>query len=200
MDTSDIINELETMKTIVSPAKDNINWPEFQRCSSFIESCLKNTSPGISYRRGDILQSDANIIVHQVNCMGVMGAGLAKQIRDKYPLVYNMYRSYCDVASSKRPPMGKAQIIPVNRGQYIANCFAQIDYRRSGQDICLTDYNALRTALKTVREFAVDMNAKTVALPFWLGCGLAGGNWAIVRDIIDAELGNSRFAVQIFKK
>lgn len=35
--------------------------------------------------RGDILQSDADIIVQQVNCRGVMGAGLAKQIASQYP-------------------------------------------------------------------------------------------------------------------
>ena len=37
--------------------------------------------------RGDILRSDTDIIVQQVNCQGVMGAGLAKQIASQYPEV-----------------------------------------------------------------------------------------------------------------
>ena len=45
----------------------------------------------IEYIKGNILNATEGIIVQQVNCMGVMGAGLAKQIRDKWPSVYNRY-------------------------------------------------------------------------------------------------------------
>ena len=43
----------------------------------------------IKYIKGDILNVTEGIIVQQVNCFGVMGAGLAKQIRDKWPSVYD---------------------------------------------------------------------------------------------------------------
>ena len=45
---------------------------------------------------GDIFDSNADAIVHQVNCQGVMGAGVARQVRDKYPNVYVEYRALCD--------------------------------------------------------------------------------------------------------
>lgn len=46
----------------------------------------------IEYIKGNILNVTEGIIVQQVNCMGVMGAGLAKQIKDKWPNIYNDYK------------------------------------------------------------------------------------------------------------
>ena len=50
----------------------------------------------IKFVNGNILtfpeRDEDTIICHQVNCKGVMGAGLAKQIRDKWPDVYDRYR------------------------------------------------------------------------------------------------------------
>lgn len=48
----------------------------------------------ITYRNGDLLKSNCNIICHQVNCQGVMGAGIAKQIRLTYPSVFKAYEDY----------------------------------------------------------------------------------------------------------
>lgn len=45
----------------------------------------------VSYKRGDLLASDCNVICHQVNCKGVMNAGIAKAIRNKYPQVYDVF-------------------------------------------------------------------------------------------------------------
>lgn len=44
---------------------------------------------------GNILDAEEDIICHQVNCKGVMGAGLAKQIKSKYPNVYKDYKRLC---------------------------------------------------------------------------------------------------------
>ena len=54
----------------------------------------------ISKFNGDILKSGAPVILHQVNCLGVMGVGLAKQIRNKHPSVYTRYK---DFAVSRTP-------------------------------------------------------------------------------------------------
>lgn len=45
----------------------------------------------IKHITGNVLDSDAPIIAHQVNCMGVMGAGVAKCIREKYPDIMFTY-------------------------------------------------------------------------------------------------------------
>lgn len=196
----DLLVELETMRKVVMNARFGTNYIEFERAHRFMDSALRNSTENISYLHGDLLESHANIIVHQVNCMGVMGAGLARQIRSKWPNVYNEYRALCDEVSAPRDLMGKAQMVSVEPGCSVANCFAQQDYRRAGQNICLTDYGSLSLALNEVREFATSINARAVALPFELGCGLAGGDCNIVRDIIDEALGNTAFEVKIYKK
>ena len=45
-----------------------------------------------NYYSGDVFSSGAQVIVHQVNCMGVMGSGVARIVREKYPEVYLEYK------------------------------------------------------------------------------------------------------------
>lgn len=137
----------------------------------------------------DILKSGADIIVHQVNCKGVMGAGLARQIKIQNPLLYEAYRTACLEANTAQL-LGTALIIPIDKDRYrhnwdqqcIANCFAQDGY---GRNKVQTNYEALRSALAQVREYALSIKRDaTIAIPYKIGCGLAGGNWEIVFDII----------------
>lgn len=131
---------------------------------------------------GDILNSDADVIVHQVNCQGVMGKGLAKQIKDEYPEVFTEYKMFCSKCNSHEL-LGMTEIVRVGFRRCVANLFAQ-EYYGSGRK-CYTDYDALRKCLSTVNsEFA----GKTVAVPYKLGCGLAGGDWDIVSKIIEETL------------
>ena len=45
---------------------------------------------------GNLLEIEEGIICHQVNCQGVMGAGVAKAIASRYPQVLSAYRELCD--------------------------------------------------------------------------------------------------------
>ena len=45
----------------------------------------------IVFKNGDMFSSTANILCHQVNCMGRMGSGIAKTVREKFPNVYEAY-------------------------------------------------------------------------------------------------------------
>lgn len=137
---------------------------------------------------GNLLEAEENIIGHQTNCQGVMGSGIAKQIRDKYPNVYDMYIDFC---SDKRPRelLGKCQFAPIGEpdgnffvSKYIANLFGQLNYGRTKQRY--TDYDALRAALTRLREVA-EYYKFSVALPWNIGCGFANGDWDIVSRIID---------------
>ena len=42
-------------------------------------------------KEGNVFDSDADIICHQVNCQGVMGSGVAKEVRERFPNVYEQY-------------------------------------------------------------------------------------------------------------
>lgn len=133
--------------------------------------------------KGNILDTTKDIICHQVNCMGVMGSGLAKQIRNKYPEVYPSYIKYCKGCKDNDPKnlLGEVQTIPCSDGKIIANLFGQYRY---GRDKQYTDYNALKTSLEGILQVAKMFN-NTIAIPYNLGCGLAGGDWNIVYKIIE---------------
>lgn len=144
-----------------------------------------------------VLATHASIIAHQVNCMGVMGSGVAAQIKKKYPIAYELYRKYCDENSLHRIGMlGELQLCPVSTNPdgtpriYVANMFAQYDYGWSKYKV-YTDYVALRRCLGRLAEFA-SAHGYIVAIPYMLGCDRGNGNWegvvypmiqSILRDI-----------------
>ncbi|WP_168898328.1 macro domain-containing protein [Bacillus sp. ISTL8] len=128
---------------------------------------------------GDILQASEDIIGHQVNCRGVMGSGLAKQIRNKYPEAYDDYILFCKTVPSSEL-LGCHQFVFVpdcdtRRFKIVANLFGQFNYGRQ-KGVLYTDYKALETCLSELKEYAKE-DELSVALPYKLGCGLANGDW-----------------------
>ena len=128
---------------------------------------------------GSIFDSPADILVHQVNCKGVMGAGLAKQFRVRYPEMYAMYRFNCNT-SKPEDLLGKVLYYSAPDGKLIANIYAQNGFGSHGRH---TDYEALKSCLSYVKETA-EINGFTVAVPYNLGCGLGGGDWNEVYRIL----------------
>ena len=133
--------------------------------------------------QGNILDAPEDIICHQVNTKSVMGAGLAKQIRNKYPEVYPSYQRYCKGCKDGNPQnlLGEVQTILCSDGKIVANLFGQYDY---GRDKQYTDYNALKQSLESILTIAKMFN-DSIAIPYGIGCGLAGGSWDIVYSIIE---------------
>jgi O-acetyl-ADP-ribose deacetylase (regulator of RNase III) len=136
---------------------------------------------------GDLLKQDkVDIICHQANTKGVMGAGIALQIKRIYPEVYQKYKLYCDQYGSDL--LGKTLYVNCNDGKIVANLFGQDGF---GRGFCQTDYTALDMALSKLANTA-NLTQKSVGLPYKMGCGLAGGDWKIVNEIIEKYFGNSK--------
>lgn len=139
---------------------------------------------------GDLLDSNADIICHQVNCQGVMGSGVAKQIKDNFPNVFQKYSELCGQYINKEALLGTAQkIYCPDKKIVIFNLFAQCNYGYNGN--CYTDLYALRKCLEQVhsfykRELSIypDSNLR-LALPYKIGCVRGGADWNIVEKIID---------------
>lgn len=133
--------------------------------------------------RGDLLEADADIICHQVNCLGVMGAGVAKQIADKWPYVKKEYVKFCN-SKKKQNLLGEIQLVAANGGfqqegdPLILNIFGQFYY---GHDGVYTDYSALTKAFRKMNQL---YKGKTIAFPYGFGCGLAGGDWQDVEPML----------------
>ena len=134
----------------------------------------------IKYIKGDILDIAEGIIVQQVNCFGVMGAGLAKQIRDKWPSVYNRYQDRVHYSPNNEDLLGMTIWNRVDTNLFVASIFGQYDY---GHGTKFTVYPALFKGLDYVLGMA-ETDQIPVYIPKGLGCGLAGGNWDFVEAYI----------------
>lgn len=155
----------------------------------------------ITYKNGNLLESNCDIICHQVNCQKVMGSGIAKQIREKWPVVYY---TYCDLIEYYRDLglvddssdlLGQMQLIKTE-DKYVANFFSQDKYLP--RSICHTDYKAFRMCCVKLKDQVIGLNKNlTIGFPYKIGCGLAGGDWSIVEKIIEEEF--EHFNVEIWK-
>jgi len=133
----------------------------------------------------NILEVKAGIICQQVNCKGVMGSGLAEQIRSSFPQVYT---DYIKAFAEGKLILGNMVLTTIDEiaPLYIANLCGQDRYGRGG---VFTDYDALEVGFKKVFNLCeYDLKIRGIRLnvfiPYKIGCGLAGGNWSTVLEII----------------
>jgi len=140
-----------------------------------------------TYESGDILdwEDKVDVIGHQVNCFGVMGGGLALQIANKWPEVETEYKRYINSFTDhglRKYLLGECQVVPIpNSRCSIANLFGQYDMGKGLR----TNYHALSKSLDDLRQFIICYELNKLALPVNLGCGLAGGDWNIVQNLIE---------------
>lgn len=155
----------------------------------------------INIVKDNILDAIEDIIVQQVNCKGVMGAGLAKSILNKYPNVKKEYQSFRSFNLNKgltdKDLLGLVNYVRVSDGKVIANVFGQVNIKKNHFDKTVyTKTEALTRGLKEVKELSKQLN-KSVAIPYGIGCGLAGGDWNIISEIIESIF--SDYKVTIYK-
>lgn len=149
----------------------------------------------IKHIKCDIFNSGADMICHQVNCQGIMGSGIAKQVREKYPVVYEEYKKKCDIYSPKAL-LGIAQFVGTQSKHNtpflgIFNLYAQENFGYDGKQY--TNYNALYKCLEKVKE-SVPVNPTgekyVVAIPYKMSCCRGGANWELVFGLIEDILGD----------
>lgn len=144
----------------------------------------------------NLLEVKSGIICQQVNCVGVMGAGLALQIKRKWPVVYKNYKQDCDlVADDPTKLMGCVQDTLVGDGLVVANCFGQV---YPGMNRVMTDYFAWDMILDKLcvlaNFFSLDLH-----FPWGIGCGLAGGDWGIISEKLHNKFNDSKTLAFIHK-
>ena len=142
----------------------------------------------IIYRKGDVLEAfkngEVDIVIHQTNCQGVMGSGIAKQIKAQYPEAYEAYmEQYHD--QGDRLFLGDVSGANIYRGVFkfgtILNVNGQDKY--ANRSICNTNYASLAKGLLACREWFE--KADKVAMPK-IGAGLGGGDWNVIEAIINS--------------
>lgn len=161
----------------------------------------------LNHRTGDLLESGVDYICHQVNCQGRMGSGIAKQIKERWPIVYEEYMAEFQKREKEIAEMcggfeyqldvgetllGHIQVIPVNHKQNVINLFAQQYYGYDGKRY--TSYDAFYNCLERMARI-IPKNA-TIAFPYKIGCDRGGADWDIISKMIERVLGD--FNVTIY--
>lgn len=139
----------------------------------------------------DILTIEEGIICHQVNCMGVMGGGLALAIRNKFPKVYESYKLLCDTTYKNNlfDLLGYVQFVAINDKLTIANIFGQYNY---GVGQKHTEYAALVTACENIQESTKNLIPSCpIYVPYKMGSDRGGGDWNVVKSILESYLPNA---------
>jgi O-acetyl-ADP-ribose deacetylase (regulator of RNase III) len=124
---------------------------------------------------GNIFNSTASALVDAVNCVGVKGAGLAKQFRESKPLSYQAYRQHCLAGDMS---VGKVFLTVTEEG-FIFH-FPTKDHWKDPSDI-----SWVRSGLLDLVAQINQLGIESIAIP-QLGCGLGGLNWSDVAPLIVA--------------
>lgn len=151
-----------------------------------------------SYREveGDLIElfknGEVDVIIHGANCHNIMGAGIARDLAAAYPILLDIDKSfYIPVSSVDR--LGNYSRLSMkdqnDNSKWVLNAYTQYN---PGKNL---DYNALELVLKKI-NFA--FSSEKVGVPL-IGCGLAGGNWNVVKKIVQRQLKDCDLTVVHFK-
>lgn len=144
---------------------------------------------------GDALAAPQGVIVHGCNCQGVMGGGIARTVRERYPTAYKVYR---DKYESEVEPgsqrftglkLGEITSVQVDVNKFIVNANTQDNHGTHRRQV---DYEAVARCFEKVNFLAYELSKEAgFMLPIifpQIGAGLGGGNWKIIEAIIDETL------------
>ena len=135
----------------------------------------------IEYKSGNILEEDAEALTNAVNCVGVMGRGIALQFKQSFP---DNFKAYADACKQEEVQPGRMFIFETGQAinpRYIINFPTKRHWREASR---MEDIEAGLSAL--VKEIE-KRKLRSIAIPP-LGSGLGGLNWAQVRPRIEKAL------------
>ena len=149
----------------------------------------------VNYVKGNLLDSNCDYICHQVNCQGVMNSGIARQIRERWPEVYEGYKQFCNhVHNNGGILLGKVFICRGGLFRSVVNMFSQDMFGYDGSRF--TSYDAFAHCLETMKNHIPV--GSTIGFPKNIGCGLGGGNWKVISALIE-EILSEEYEVYIYE-
>ena len=130
----------------------------------------------IEYTSGNILDTDAEALVNPVNCVGVMGAGLALQFKHRFPGNFKLYKKACDEGK-----VALGRMFVTKGAKTIINFPTKQHWKDSSR------YESIQSGMSALNREISERGISSIAIPA-LGCGLGGLEWGRVKDIMLAWL------------
>lgn len=145
----------------------------------------------INFVTGDLLKSDADALVNAVNCVGVMGKGIALQFREAFPANFKSYKAACQRSEVKPGAMFVSET-GISRPRYIINFPTKLHWK----DPSRIEY--IQTGLQALGQEIESRGIRSIALPA-LGAGLGGLDWQEVKQEIISALNNLNADITIYE-
>lgn len=147
----------------------------------------------IVFTSGDILSAKTDALVNTVNCVGVMGRGIALQFKNAFPVNFDEYAAACkqgDVQPGRMLVHKTGRIVPP---YYIINFPTKRHWRGKSR------IEDIEIGLESLADVIRVNDIRSIAIPP-LGCGLGGLNWDDVRPRIVAALADlSHVAITVYE-
>ena len=135
----------------------------------------------IELQEGDLLKADAEALVNTVNCVGVMGKGIALQFKQAFPEYFSAYEKACKEDQIR---LGQVHVFSTGRllnPKYIINFPTKKHWRAKSR---LGD---IESGLESLVQVIAKLSIRSIALPP-LGCGYGGLNWSEVAPLIRQKM------------
>lgn len=146
----------------------------------------------IEYKNGDIFAEDVDAIVNTVNCVGVMGRGLALQYKNKFPQNFKEYALACKKGKVVPGKMFVFQTGQLTNPKYIINFPTKRHWKGKSK------IEDIEKGLDDLNHTIQKYNINSIAIPP-LGSGLGGLQWQKVKSIITQKLSDNKCKIVQFE-
>ena len=143
----------------------------------------------IEFTKGDMFEVQVDARVNTVNCVGVMGAGVALAFKVRYPEMFKEYQKSC---RDGRVQPGTMHVWKSLTGEWVINFPTKRDWRDPSR------YEDILSGLDALRAYLQEQGQISVALPA-LGCGHGGLDWGKVAPMISEKLGDLDARILVFE-
>ena len=150
--------------------------------------------------KGDLIEmaarGDFDMIVQGCNCFHVMGGGIARQLRERYPEVLEADKTS---VRGDRSKLGSFTVAKTSDGFEVINAYTQYHFGEdpSAKDGVLADYDAIQGAFHRIKQTYGNKGIR-FGIPM-IGAGLARGDWSIISEIIKDEMGQEDLTLVLFE-
>jgi O-acetyl-ADP-ribose deacetylase (regulator of RNase III) len=142
----------------------------------------------IEFTSGNMFDGKYDVMVNTVNCVGVMGKGVALEFKGRFPDMFLAYKTAC----------AKGEVVPgkLHVWDDLFVTVVNLPTKRHWRDP--SRYEDVNEGLVALKEYLMARGTATVALPP-PGCGNGGLDWKIVRAMVIVHLSNLEAKITVFK-
>ncbi len=131
------------------------------------------------FKQGNLLEEKAEALVNTVNCVGVMGKGIALQFKQAYPENFRHYEKACKASEVQPGRMFTVATGSLLNPRYIINFPTKRHWRNNSK------IEDIKNGLVALVQQVERLDITSIAMPA-LGCGNGGLNWADVKPLIES--------------